>query len=331
MTQGYSRNLSVSNELDIQRLNFATQRALLRRFRRGNSLRTNDARLGAHRGDVSMAAHGASSEAESRSSMTKGNGLMRITNRLKIIAVTVIAGAAMFAAAPAVAAPSGPYTCTGGDIPSGTYSTLTIAGVCTVPEDAVITVTGNVIVNKDAVLDAQSAPSTITIGGNVVGLTGSTVGLGCQPPSLTGNSAHPCTTDPEGYSTIEVGGNISTTNAATVLLNGITVKKNVSLVGGGSPIPWSIKNNTISGNLSISGQTTEWVGVLFNNVGGNVSLVNITLTDSHPDNPGVYVVRNTVARNLVCQNLVPGVSGGFVPGSVNVVGGNAVGQCAALV
>ncbi len=181
------------------------------------------------------------------------------------------------------------------------------------------------------VLDAQSAPSTITVGRNVTGASGSLVGLGCQPPSYTGNSAHECTVEPEGHSTITVKGNITATGAAAVLLNGMTVKGNVTLTGGGSTIPWSIKNTTIKGNLTLSGQTTDWLGVLFNHVGRNVTLTNIAVTDVHPDAPGVYIVRNTVGRNLICKGLTPGVSGGFVPGSVNVVGRHALGQCASLV
>ncbi len=81
----------------------------------------------------------------------------------------------------------------------------------------------------------------------------------------------------------------------------------------------------------MSGQTVMWLGVMFNQVGGNVTLTDITVNDEHPDAPGVYVVRNTIGRNLVCTGLDPGVSGGFVPGSVNVVGHKAIGQCAALV
>ena len=45
---------------------------------------------------------------------------------------------------------------------------------------------------------------------------------------------------------------------------------NVTLPGGASPIPWSTKNNTIGGNLTVSGQSTEWLGVLFNTIAGNV-------------------------------------------------------------
>jgi hypothetical protein len=223
------------------------------------------------------------------------------------------------------------YTCTGGAIPSGTYARITVTGFCEVPANAVITVVGNLNVGAGAVLDAQSAPSTITVGRNVTGAAGSLVGLGCQPPSYTGNSAHECVVEPDGHSTITVNGNVSATDAAAVLLNGITVKGNVTLTGGGSPIPWSIKNNRIGGNLTVSGQTTDWLGVLFNRIGKNATLTDITVTDIHPGAPGVYVVRNTIARNLTCTGLTPGVSGGFVPGSVNVVGRNANGQCASLV
>ena len=223
------------------------------------------------------------------------------------------------------------YSCTGGQVPSGNYASLTVTGVCDVPAGAVISVVGNVSIDARAALDAQSAPSTITVGRNVTGAQGSLVGLGCQPPSYTGNSAHECVVDPAGHSTITVNGNVTVTNAVAVLLNGITVKGNVTLSGGGSEIPWSIKNNIIAGNLTVSGQKTEWLGVLFNPIGRNATLTNIALSDPHPGAPGVYIVRNTIGSNLTCTGLTPGVSGGFVPGSVNVVGRNATGQCASLV
>ncbi len=223
------------------------------------------------------------------------------------------------------------YTCTGGEIPSGNYASITVTGVCNVPAGAVINVVGNVNVEEGAMLDAQSAPSTITVGRNVTAAAGSLVGLGCQPPSYTGNSAHECAVEPDGHSTITVHGNVTGTGSLGVLLNGTTVDGNVTLTGGGSEIPWSIKNNMIGRNLTVSGQTTGWLGVLFNTIDGNASLTDITVIDEHPGAPGVYIVRNTIGRNLICQGLTPGVSGGFVPGSVNVVGRNAIGQCASLV
>lgn len=253
--------------------------------------------------------------------------------RLKILGTLTVAAALALTTAPAMAAakPSA-YTCAGGEIPSGHYASLTVTGMCSVAADAVITVDGNVTVAAGAMLDAQSVPSTITVGRNVTGAAGSLVGLGCQPPSATGNSAHECLDDPAGVSDITVHGNVTVTDAHTVLLNGVAVHGNVTLVGGGAEIPWAIKNNTIGRNLNVSNVTAEWVGVLFNTIGGNATLTNITVTETHPGAAlAVFVVRNDVGRNLNCSGLGPNVSGGFVPGSVNVVGRNANGQCAALV
>ena len=66
---------------------------------------------------------------------------------------------------------------------------------------------------------------------------------------------------------------------------------------------------------------------MFNKVGKSVTLLNIKIVEDHPDAAGVvYVVQNNIKRNLICAGL-PGVSGGFVPGAVNTVGGKALGQC----
>ncbi|HYN56708.1 MAG TPA: hypothetical protein VES03_05870 [Motilibacterales bacterium] len=259
---------------------------------------------------------------------------MRTELRLGVLA-TVVAGALALSGGSATAVvsskhhPTG-YTCTGGEIKQGNYASITVTGACSVQADAVINVVGNVNVAAGAMLDAHSAPSVITVGRNVTTAAGSFLLLGCQPPSATGNSAHVCTEDPEGASTITVNGNVTATDAHTVMLNGITVNRNVTLTGGGSFIPWSIKNNTIDGNLTVSGQTVEWLGVLFNTIGKNATLTNITVTEDHPEaSYSVFIVSNTVGRNLTCRGLAPGVSGGW--GGVNVVGRNANGQCASLV
>jgi hypothetical protein len=252
--------------------------------------------------------------------------------RLRILGSLAVAAALALPTGSAMAAAPGPmpYTCTGGDIPSGNYASITVTGFCGVAPDAVITIVGNLNVAAGAFFDAQSAPSTITVGHNVTAAAGSLLGLGCQP-DYPHNTGHPCTVEPDGHSVITVNGNVTATGADTVLLNGVTVKGNVTLTGGGGDIPWSIKNNAIGGNLTVSGVTADWLGVLFNHISKNVTLTNITATD--PGDPGrlVFVVRNTIGRNLTCTGLAPGVSGGFFPGSVNVVGRKAIGQCASLV
>ena len=256
------------------------------------------------------------------------------------VAATGLVGATGIASA----APSGnAYTCTGGNwtgdptsstftsIPSGNYASITVTGVCNTDPGAVINVTGNINVAPGAVLDAQSVTATITVGHNVTAGAGSVLGLGCQPPNTIGMFAGvPCQDDPTGQTIITVNGNISAGNADTVLIRKVTVNGNVSLSGGGGDIPWSIKGNTIGRNLTISNIAADWLGAQFNSIGGNAVLTNITALD--PGDPGrtVAVVENTVARNLICMGLAPGVSPGFIPGETNHVGHNAIGQCAAI-
>ena len=55
------------------------------------------------------------------------------------------------------------HPCTFTSIPSGIYASITVKGACAVAPNAVITVIGNINVAPGAVLDAQSAPSTITV------------------------------------------------------------------------------------------------------------------------------------------------------------------------
>jgi hypothetical protein len=252
---------------------------------------------------------------------------------LRVVGALAVTAALAFSGGAATAARSPmPYTCTGGDIPSGTYASVTVTGACDVAADGstVIDVVGNLNVAPGAVFDAQTSPSTITVGRNVTAGTGALLGLGCQPSGA--HYAHPCTNEPDQASVITVNGNLTATGADTVLLNGITVKMNVTLTGGGGDIPWAIKNNTIGGNVTASNITPEWFGLLFNQIGRNASLSNITATDPEDNgNAAVSIVVNTIGRNLNCSNLGPRLSGGAIPGEVNIVGGRETGQCVGLV
>ena len=266
--------------------------------------------------------------------------------RLALGALMVLVLAAVAATGVASAAPPNSFTCTGGtftgdpststftSIPSGTYSSITVTGVCNVVPGAVINVTGNIDVAAGALFDAQSRASTITVGHNVTAGAGSLLGLGCQ--LNTAHAPHPCTIDGvpvDENSVITVNGNVSATDAFLVLLNGITVNGNVTLTGGGSGgnggNDWAEKNNTIGGNLTISDVTPDWLGVLFSNVGGNVNLSNITAQDPDDVSIGaaVSVFTNTVGKNLNCSNLGPRLTGG----QSNSVGHKAPGQCVGMV
>jgi hypothetical protein len=253
--------------------------------------------------------------------------------KLRILLGAAMAVALVGTTGIASAAPSGaaPYTCTGGDIPSNTYASITVTGFCDVAPDAVINVVGNLNVAPGALLNAQSAPSTITVGHNVTAGAGALLGLGCQPNDA--HQRHPCTTEPDGASVISVGGNVTATDAFLVLLNGITVNKNVTLTGGGGGGgDWAEKSNTIGGNFTASNITPDWFGGLYNQVGGNMNLSNIWAVDPGDGGFGsVNLVINTIGRNLNCEGLGPRLSAGFVPGSVNTVGHNTTGQCVGLV
>jgi hypothetical protein len=157
------------------------------------------------------------------------------------------------------------------------------------------------------------------------------MGLGCQPFGYVPHAAHPCAAEPDGHTVITIKGNVSATNADTILLNGITVGGNVSLTGGGGDIPWALKNNTVGGNFTVSDVMPEWLGVLFSHIGGNLNLSNITATDPEDDgNAAVSVVVNTIGKNLNCQNLGPRLTGGAIPGEFNIVGHQTTGQCVGL-
>jgi hypothetical protein len=252
-----------------------------------------------------------------------------------MVAIGLVGGASVASAHPSHMGPVA-YTCTGGDfasgnltpIPSGNYASITVTGACAVAPDAVITVVGDVNVAAGAVLDAQSAPSTITVGHNVTAAAGSLLGLGCLPNPVGHTTGHPCMVEPDGSSSITVDGSVFAWNADTVLLNGITVNRSVELTGGGGQIPWAIKTNTIGGNLIVRHMTPNWLGVILNKIGRNVILINIHITDTDP-NPTMFVAGNQIGQNLFCKRLGPAVSGGFT-GEVNVVGGKALGQCANL-
>lgn len=262
--------------------------------------------------------------------------------RLRILGSLAVAAALALPTGSAMAAAPGPmpYTCIGGDfasgtftsIPSGNYASITVTGVCNIEPGAAINVVGNLNVAAGAVLDGQSAPFTLTVGHNVTAAPGSLLGLGCQPSNTIGLFAGvPCAADPTGHTTITVHGNITATDANTVLLRKLTVGGNVTLTGGGGEIPWSIKGNTIARNLTISDVTAEWLGVQFNWIARNATLTDITVLDVEHPGGKVAVVENHVGNNLNCTGLTPGVTPGFIPGEVNHVGHKATGQCAALV
>ena len=120
-----------------------------------------------------------------------------------VVVIGLLAGATGIASASSA---STTYTCAGGEIPSGTYASIRVTGVCAPAADAVITIVGNLSVAAGAQFDAQSVPSTIIVGPTSP-LPQLILGLGCQPTNTIGMFAGvPCLVNPEGHTNITVGG-----------------------------------------------------------------------------------------------------------------------------
>ncbi len=233
----------------------------------------------------------------------------------------------------ASAAPSSALTCSGGPITTNTYSSITVTGACYVPDGANVTVLHNLTILAGASFDAQTN-SAVTIYGNVVAGPGSQFGLGCT-------EAHPCEgSQPESGSTNDfVAGNVILNEVYNAAINGDHIGRNLISTGGGARttadgfVPFSVKDDTIDGNVVVSGLQTVWFGIIRSTIGGNVVLTN-NVESGDPD--ANEVVANTIGRNLICHgnsptpqlgDAVEGAPPGYGP---NTVGGHAIGQCAEL-
>jgi len=239
---------------------------------------------------------------------------------------------------PAFASPGQGYTCEGGPIPAGTYTSLTVTGNCLFGGD--VTVNGNVTVADGAVLNdhAFSLATHVVINGNVKVGKGAVLGLGTYNPVAVQDTT--------------VNGNITAEKPLTLYLSFTTVHGNVVSNGGGSSTDFRnfpIKDNTIDGNLVIQDWHGGWIGVIRDHVGGNVIVskngsVMMELpedcdaeagecTGAGPgfDPDSTEVQTNWIDGNLICKANSPVAQVNALDGGQpNVVGGQAIGECADL-
>jgi hypothetical protein len=234
----------------------------------------------------------------------------------------------------ASAAPPAALTCSGGGIASGTYSSIIVTGECQVPDGATVVVLHNLTVAPGAVFDAQT-DSTVTINGNVLAGPGSLFGLGCT-------EAHPCegAQPATGATQDSVAGNVILNHVYNAAINGDHIGGNLISTGGGAEttadgfVPFSVKDNTIDGNVVVTGLRTVWFGIIRSTIGGNVVLTN-NVQSGDPD--ANEIVANSIGRNLICQGNFPApqfgdaVAEGPAGYGPNTVGGHATGQCTGLV
>jgi hypothetical protein len=225
---------------------------------------------------------------------------------------------AMLAVGATTASADGPpnaATCSGaslqspGILPPGTYSSLTVQGVCLIP-GGTVDVQGNVMVTPGSVFLANFPPmgpgapegdAEVTIGGNVLVGTGATLVLGCTPSNGCVNTTHDT-----------VGGNLVSTQPLGVLAHGDTIQGNVIHSGGGggvncnpvgffaaigTPAFSAYEDSSVGGNVVITGMESCWLGLARVQVGNNAIFQSNNLAD--PD--AIEILSNTISHNLICQ------------------------------
>ena len=208
---------------------------------------------------------------------------------------------------------------------------MTITGNKYVAEGATLTVSGDLRIAPGACLDAFTR-GTVHVKGSVRVANGAILALGCTPGSI--GPVPPC-----NYETTDdtVDHSIIADHAYTMYLDGDTIGGNVTSIGGGPGatldpyINFPIKDNTIHGNLTVSGWEGAWFGALRNVIGGKVLLtknVGLAIGEFGPDS--TEIATNTIAGDLACYDNSPAAQLGDSGGTINTVGGKKLGQCTAV-
>jgi hypothetical protein len=235
--------------------------------------------------------------------------------KLYLFGVAVVLAALAVGSSSATAQAPGAYTCSGGDIPGGTYTSLTVTGECTFSQQSAepITVLGNVTVAAGASLDAHAiSSSTVTIYGNVMVGKGAIFGIGQYDVGLTDSAIY---------------GNVIADQPQSLYIGGTTIHGNLVSNGGSGPgLNFPIKDDVIDGNLILQGWSGFWIGAIRDSVGGN--LIFSRNSGTNPDSN--EVANSVIGGNLICQGNAPPAQLGDTGQPGSVVHGKAVGECAGL-
>jgi hypothetical protein len=270
---------------------------------------------------------------------------MRKMNVLLVAGALVALG--LTTAGTVAAAPQGPYTCTGGAIPAGTYGAVVVTGTCTFTGD-LVTINGGLTVADGAVLNDHAASrTTVRVNGGVYVGVGAVLGLGAYgPPGVSTDT--------------RVNGGIVANSPLSLYLSGITVNGGVVSTGGVAPAfsgalsefrNFPFKDNTVNGGLTIQGWQGGWIGVIRNHINGDVNISDnrsvlvetpsgcspepggIPCTGSAPgtDGDSTEVQTNVIHGSLACFDNTPPAQVNILDGGqLNQVTGTKSGECADL-
>jgi hypothetical protein len=268
---------------------------------------------------------------------------------LRVAAITsLVLGTIALGAGAAGAAENPPNTCTG-TLPSpgvlaGTYhGDVVVTGLCLVDGGAAV-IKGDLILAPGAALGgtyvhndvAGTGTSSLTVLGDVEVGSDAVLAMGCNPKTT------PCTDDPKATGQNLVTGEVRGVHALGVIVYASTIKGDLSVLGGGggvtcappfpgifaevgSPAFSDAEDNTIGGDLKITGLQTCWAGALRNSVRGNVLVADNTMAEADAD----IILANHVGGSIACFGNTPAVQYTIDSSlnSPNLVRHHASGQC----
>ena len=262
--------------------------------------------------------------------------------RSKLTGVLAASAVAVGVAAVPQVASAGPVPtvtiCVGGTyasptvIPAGTYGQLVVIGRC-VPGPGTLTAQ-SLLVYQGAAFASFLSTSTVDVTGNVQLDSGSVFDIGCGTSPLDDAT---CPDNPDATTSDVIGGNLSATGVALLVVHFTTIEGNTKVVGGGGglscnnlpavlpPTPPFIDfdYDSIGLNAAVIGLGTCWAGFSDSTIGGTMSyLYN---APGLPD--GNFLGNNSIGGSLVCYGNFPAPHLSDILPTSNTVGGRTVGQC----
>jgi hypothetical protein len=248
------------------------------------------------------------------------------TARTLGLALAVAAVGVLWPAAASAARHHGNVTCRGGTVHAGTYRSLRITGLCSLPAKGNVTVRHGVVVTRTGLFNAAT-PARLVVWGDVTVQHRGIAAIGCSPDvgcaELGSDVIH---------------GSVHAWRAWATIIHATTVGGGITIRGGGrtmdctrvapfgAPYYSVVEDSTVHGNVVIRRLHSCWLGVIRNTVGGSVRLIGNRFGD--PD--AMEIVTNHVSGNLACFNNQPAAQTGDSQGDKNIVLGQKRGECAAL-
>ncbi len=238
------------------------------------------------------------------------------------MAVAIAMGfSGLAAAAPAAAAPPGGSTCAGGVLDSGTYSSLSITGVCFLAPNAVVTVTHPVTLPSGALLVVGVDPANPLPGGTLYAADSFTINgpltLGSSGVVVEAGTLHvggPVLIGAnglllgQGLASISVAGGVTVQSHGALIMGSPDVNTGSAIHGpvrATDPSTIQISTTNVSGPINIRGG------------GGNNSVIDAIPGNSYPSYNTVYLVSSTISGPVT----VSGFGGNIVVVEENATAG----------